>query len=313
MANFEVNILGCGSATPSMRHLPSCQVIDYRNNLMMIDCGEGAQLGMRRQRLKFSRLNHIFISHLHGDHFYGLPGLLSTLALHGKTGTVTVHIEEAGAKWLKQTMDSFCTDRPYELEYNIITPEKKIILETKTLVVSTFPLYHRVPAVGFIFQEKPKQRHLRGDMVKFFQIPIACLSDIKSGASFSLPDGRIIENERLTTPADPSHSYAYCSDTKFDERVAESVRGVETIYHEATYIDADMAKAVARYHSTASQAAITAREAGASRLILGHYSKSYADESQHLAEARAIFPNTIAATEGLRIDLTETPETPEQS
>lgn len=307
MANFEVNILGCGSATPSLRHLPACQVVDFRDNLMMIDCGEGAQLGMRRQRLKYSRLGHIFISHLHGDHFFGLPGLLSTLALHGKTGTVTVHIFEQGAEWLKRTMDSFCTDRPYELEYDIIKPEHRVILDTKSLTVETFPLYHRVPAAGFILREKPKLRHLRGDMAKFYNIPVSQLHGIKEGADFVTPDGTVVANERLTTPADPSHSYAYCSDTIFDERVGESVRGVETIYHEATYIDANKEKAASRFHSTASQAAMTAREAGARRLILGHYSKSYPDESQHLAEARAIFPDTIAATEGLRIDLTELP------
>lgn len=303
MSQFAVNILGCGSATPSLRHQPTSQVVDFRDRLMMIDCGEGAQLAMRRDRLKFSRLNNIFISHLHGDHVLGLPGLLSTLSLHDLSGTVTVHVFEEGAEILSKIVDFFCRERSYDLRFNVIKPESAVIFEDHALTIETFPLYHRVPCVGFIFREKPKLRHLRGDMVKFFDIPVSQLHAIKEGADYVTPDGRVIENFRLTTAADPSVSYAYCSDTLYDKRVAEAVKGVDTIFHEATYVDADKEKAHQRGHSTASEAARVALEAGANRLIIGHYSKSYVDESRHLAEARAIFDNTILANEGLKINL----------
>ncbi len=270
---------------------------------MMIDCGEGAQLSMRRMGLKFSRLNHIFISHLHGDHCLGLPGLLSTMALHGKTGTVTVHIFREGAELFKQVMDMFCREHDYELKFNIVDPTGGPVFENDSITVEAFPLYHRVPCVGYVFREKPKLRHLNGEMARFYNIPVSKLHDIKSGADYVTPEGLLVANERLTTDADRSASYAYCSDTAFDHRVADAVKGVDTIYHEATYIDADIDKAHSRGHATATEAARIAVKAGASRLILGHYSKSYPNEETHLAEARAIFPNTIIANEGMTIDL----------
>lgn len=303
MAQFRVNILGCGSATPSLRHLPACQVIDFRDNLMMVDCGEGAQLSMRRMGLKFSRLNHIFISHLHGDHCLGLPGLLSTMALHGKTGTVTVHIFKQGAELFQSVMDVFCREHDYELKFNIVSPEGGLVYENDALTVEAFPLYHRVPCVGYIFREKPKPLHLRGDMVKFHDIPVSRIAAIKAGEDYVKPDGTVVPNSHLTLPATPAVSYAYCSDTAFDMRVAAAVNGVDTIYHEATYIEADADKAHSRGHATAAEAARIAAAAGARQLVLGHYSKSYLNEEGHLAEAREIFSGTIVADEGLKIDL----------
>lgn len=304
MAIFDVNILGCGSATPSLRHLPSSQVLDIRDRLYMIDCGEGAQLQMRRMRLKFSRLSHIFISHLHGDHFLGLPGLLSTLALHEVGGAITIHTFPEGIDILRRLMRLFCHDTSYEINYHAIDPKGgEVILDDKALTVETFPLYHRVPCVGFIFREKPKMRHLRGDMVKFYNIPLWQLPNIKAGADFVTADGTVIANDRLTTDADPSVSYAYCSDTVFDLRVAEAVRGVHTIYHESTYADDREPSARERGHSTARQAARIAAAADARQLIIGHYSKSYTSEDDMLAQAREEFPNVIAANEGMKISL----------
>lgn len=303
MSDFKVNILGCGSATPSLRHMPSCQVIDYRDKLMMIDCGEGAQLAMRRMKLKYSRLNHIFISHLHGDHCLGLPGLLSTMALHDVEGTVTIHTFADGAEIIQQIVDFFCRERPYDLKFNIIKPVNAIIYEDKSLIVESFPLYHRVPCVGFIFREKPKLRHLNREMVDFYNVPIALRHGIKAGNDFVTPDGEIIPNHRLTTPAQPSASYAYCSDTIYNPLVAEAVKGCDVIYHEATYDDSEMDRAAQRGHSTAGQAAQIALAAEAKKLILGHYSKRYIDESILLNDACRVFPNTIAANEGMTIDI----------
>ena len=266
MAKFQISILGCGSATPTARHQPSCQVIDFRDKLFMIDCGEGAQLQFRRMGLKFSRLNHIFISHLHGDHLFGLPGLLSTMALHEVSGSVTVHIFKEGAHLLKEWMDYFNRNAPFEIIYDVIEEgERRIVYEDSGLTVETFPLYHRTPCTGFIFREKPKLRHLKGDMVKYLNIPVWQLKNIKEGADWVKDDGTIIPNSHLTTEAEPSVSYAYCSDTMFDRRVAESIQGVDTIYHEATYDNSLEQKARERGHSTARQAAEIAKLSWAKR------------------------------------------------
>ena len=304
MAKFRINILGCGSASPSLRHLPTSQVIDHRDRLMMVDCGEGAQLAMRKQRLKFSRLSHIFISHLHGDHCFGVPGLLSTLALHEKGSAVTIHTFADGADMLRRIMDYFCGDTPYDIHYNIIKPgQSDVIYEDDSLTVSTFPLYHRVPCNGYIFREKEKPRHIDGEMARFYQIPLWRLAEIKAGADYITPDGRTIPNARLTTDPEPAMSYAFCSDTMFDKRVARAVEGVDTIYHEATYDDAFASQARERGHSTAREAARIAAMAGARRLVLGHFSKRYLNESTMLEQAREEFPNVIIARDGLTIDL----------
>ena len=301
MIDFELNILGCGSATPSMRHLPSCQAIEHRGRVMLVDCGECAQLSVRRQGLKFSRITDIFISHLHGDHFLGLPGLLSTLSLHEVGGSVTVHIFERGAALLRNILDVVCHDMSFEVRYDIIPPEGGLLVDDKSLTVRAFPLRHRIPCVGFRFDEKPKPRHLDGEMARYLQIPVRELERIRGGADYVAPDGRVFENARLTKPADHAASYAYCSDTMFTPSLADEVRGVDLLYHEATYAGDMEALAAARGHSTAAQAAEIARMAGVGQLLLGHYSKRYNNPEAHLAEAMAIFPNTIAADEGMRI------------
>lgn len=304
MANFDIHILGCGSATPSLRHLPACQVIDFRDRLMLVDCGEGAQLSIRRQGLKFSRITDIFISHLHGDHFLGLPGLLSTLSLHEIEGTITVHIFAEGKQLLSGILDMLCHERSFDLRFNIIDPHADtVILDNKTLTVRAFPLYHRINAVGFRFDEKPKARHIRGDMTKFYNVPHYRMDELRAGADFTTTDGRVIANEILTSDADPSVSYAYASDTMYNPHVADAVRGVDVLYHEATYGSEFAEKAASRGHSTARQAAELARAAGVGRLVLGHFSKRYLDESPLVDEAREIFPDTIAANEGMTIKL----------
>lgn len=304
MSLFKVNILGCSSATPTRRHSPSCQVVDYRGRLMMIDCGEGAQREMRRQGLKYSRLTDIFISHLHGDHCFGLPGLLSTMSLHEKGGRLTIHMFREGIEVFKPFIDFFCGETSFEIDWQPLQPAgRHVVLETPSLVVESFPLYHRIPAVGFRFTEKEKPRHLRGDMIKFYNIPVSQLAAIKEGADFVTADGEVIANKWLTTPADKPMSYAYCSDTMADRRVAEAVRDVDLLYHEATYADDNEHLARARGHSTARQAGVIAREARAGRLVIGHFSKRYDDESPLLKEAKEEFDNTIMANEGLSIEL----------
>lgn len=304
MDKFEVKILGCGSATPTHRHLPSCQVVDIRDTLYMIDCGEGAQLQARKMGVKFSRLRHIFLSHLHGDHCLGLVGLLSTLSLHHVDGEITVHTFAPGVDMFKRVIDFFCHELTFTLKFNVIEPKRAIILDTPAISVETIPLYHRIPTVGYVFREKPKVRHLRPDMLDFYNVPISQRCNLQQGADFITPDGTVIPNARLTTDPDPSRSYAYCSDTMFDPRVAQDVGPVTAMYHEATYADDNTLKARDRYHSTARQAGEIARMAPAQRLIIGHYSKSYPDESLHLAQAKEAFGDeVIAATEGMCINI----------
>ncbi len=271
----------------------------------MIDCGEGAQLQFMRMRLKMSRLNDIFISHLHGDHFLGLPGLLSTMALHEKGHCVTIHTFERGAELLRSMLDFIIGDTPFDLRFNIIDPAKRqILIDDKTFTVSSFPLYHRVPAVGFLFAEKPKGRHINGEMARHHEVPNYMMESLRRGEDFVKPDGTVIPNEWLTSEPSPSGSYAYCTDTMFDRRIVASIRGVDTVFHDATYGDADAHLAAPRGHSTARQAAEIARRAGAKRLILGHFSKRYSSEQQLVNEAAEEFHGEIiAANEGMRIDL----------
>lgn len=309
MSDLKVYYLGVGSATPSLLHQPSCQVVDFRGRLFMLDCGEGAQLSMRKMKLKYSRLEHIFISHLHGDHFFGLSGLLSTMALHDIGGDVTVHIPEDGVEWLSSTMDRFCSQRSYRLKIEPICKNGGLLYEDDALTITAFPLTHRVPCTGFLFRTKPGMRHLRGDMAEFLHIPVAERYAIKQGADFITPDGRCFENSRLTTPGSPSLSYAYCSDTAFNLATAEYIRPVDVIYHESTYLETEKEKAKNRYHSTAAQAVKVALAAEAKELVLGHYSKSYSDTDGHMREARSeaalTHPNLkiVAATEGMVVEI----------
>lgn len=306
MDKFELNILGCGSATTSMRHMPSCQVLNVRDNLFMIDCGEAAQLAMLRQRLKFVRLNHIFISHLHGDHCFGLPGLLSTLDLHGRTGPLTIHINAEGAKHFGDFFSFFLKGCSYKIEYNVIGPRKAVIYEDDAIMVTAIPLKHKVPTMGFVFEEKPKLRHINGDMAKFYNVPVYMLGRLRQGEDFVTPDGQTIPNALLTTDADESISYAYCSDTAYSPRLVSMLDHPTWLYHEATYGDEYAVLAKKRGHSTARQAAIVAREAEAKNLILGHFSKRYIDERPLLEEARQEFSGRVMlANEGMKIDLTK--------
>lgn len=299
MDRFEINILGCGSASPSLAHHPSSQIVNHRERLYMIDCGEGSQLQAFRMRLPLSRLTDIFISHMHGDHCLGLPGLLSTLGLHDRDAAspVNLYLPAMGVDIMRRMLAFFCGASPFPINIVPIEGECGIIAETKSLEISAFPLYHRIPAYGFLMREKLKPRKLRADMCDFHQVPLRMRGAIKEGADFVKEDGTVIPNDWLTAEAPASLSYAYCSDTMYDRRVVEAVKGVDVLYHEATYLDELSAQAHGRGHSTALEAARVAKEAGAGMLVIGHYSKRYSDPTPLLEEARSIFPNTIAANE----------------
>lgn len=303
MPGFKIHTLGCGSAKPTVRHQPSSTVVEHNDTLYMVDCGEGTQRQFQMQRLKFSKLRHIFLTHLHGDHVLGLPGLLSSLALGGNGGKMTIHTFAEGEVILRQIIDFFAHDLGYDLEFNVIKPENAVILETPSLTVRTVKLRHRVPTVGYIFEEKPKQRHIRRDMIDFHGVPIYKINGIKQGADFVKPDGTVIPNHILTSDADSSLSYAHISDTIYMPELAEKIGPVDLLFHETTYLQSNAAEAKERYHSTAAQAAMVARDAGARALLTGHYSSRYKNEKDFLCEAKEVFPNVILNNEGLTINV----------
>lgn len=299
MSSFSIHTLGCGSARPSLRHHPSSTVVDHRGTLYMIDCGEGAQLAFMKQKLSFSRLRHIFLTHLHGDHVFGLPGLIGTLSLNGSGGEIVIHTFEEGKKHLGAIFDYFCRDTPFNIIFNVIKPEEKVILETKSLTVRTIPLHHRVPTVGYVFEEKPKPRHINAEMAKYHGVPHFMMNNLKAGMDFIKPDGTLIKNDILTTPPSPSLSYAHISDTLYFPGLAEKIGPVDLLFHETTYLEEHKQLAAPRGHSTAREAAMIARDSGAKALLTGHYSSRYTDENRFKLEAEDVFPNVILNKEGL--------------
>lgn len=300
---FEINVLGCGSAKPSQAHNPSCTVVNFRENLFMIDCGEGAQKELQRQRLKLPRLNHIFLTHLHGDHVFGLPGLIGTMALSGLEGDITIHTFEDGKRILSSMFEYFNRGLPIEVKFNVIRPEEAIVFENASLRVRTVPLRHKIPCVGYVFEEKPSLRHINRAVCDFHEIPVWAFNRIKAGEDYIKPDGSIIPNSILTKEPDAPRSYAHMSDTSYLPGLAEKIRNVDLLFHETTYLTQDTDKARERGHSTAAEAAKVAKDAEAGYLLTGHYSSRYKDDTLFAEEARSIFPKVILGKEGLRINL----------
>lgn len=304
MEKFELHILGCGSALPTTRHFPTSQVLNVRDKLFMIDCGEGAQLQFRRARLKFSRLNHIFISHLHGDHCFGLWGLISTLNLLGRTAELHIHSPRGLEELMRPTLAFFNRQMTYEVLFHEFEADAPaVVYEDRSLTVTTLPLRHRIPCCGFLFAEKPGLNHIVREMVDFYGVPVYELNRIKNGADYVTPEGKVVPNHVLTRPADPPRKYAYCSDTVCLPGLSESLQGVDLLFHEATFATDNLVRARETFHTTAAQAAELARSAGAKRLLIGHFSARYEDESVFLQEAQEIFPAAQLAKEMLCVSL----------
>lgn len=304
MEPFKIHILGCGSALPTLKHNASSQLIEMRGKCFMVDCGEGAQMQFRRSHIHFSKLNAIFISHMHGDHCFGLMGLLSTLGMLGRTSKLRIYAPKDYEPLFKQQVEFFMQTMEYEMEMIPVDTEKQqVIYEDHSLTVETVPLQHRVPCCGFIFREKPTLPHIRRDMIDYYGIPVSQINNIKNGADWTNQDGDVIPNARLVQPADSPRSYAYCSDTRFMPALKEQVKGVTVLYHESTYTSEQEDRAKIYYHSTARQAATIAAGAGVGTLLLGHYSARYNDEQVLLEEAKAVFPNSILTQEGMVFDV----------
>jgi ribonuclease Z len=304
MDRFDLNILGCGSALPTRRHLPAAQILNVRDKLFMIDCGEGAQLQFRSTKLNYNKIYDIFISHLHGDHCFGLIGLISTMGMLGRTAPLTIHAHRDLEGILKPQLNFFCKELAYEIRFSVFNPaNSEIIYEDRSIQVTTLPLRHRMPTAGFLFQERERERHILKEMIDFYQIPLRFIPCIKSGGDFLTPEGDCVENGLLTLPPTPSKSYAYCSDTAFSEKLIPLIEGVDLLFHEATFCESELARAKSTMHSTASQAASIAKAANVKKLLIGHYSARYMNEKVLLHEATNIFPNTVLADEGMCIQI----------
>ena len=304
MIPFKIHILGCGSALPTLRHNATCQIVEIRGKYFMIDCGEGTQIQVRRTKVHFSKIQAVFISHLHGDHCFGLFGMISTFGMTGRTAPLHVYAPKEFEEYFNLSMELFCKKLEFAVMFHPIeTTETKVIYEDKSLTIESIPLEHRIPCCGFLFREKLTTPHIRRDMIDFYNIPISQINNIKAGANWTTANGDIIMNSKLTIPADKPRSYAYCSDTRYMEQLYKNVANVDVLYHESTYTNEYKDRAKSYYHSTAEEAATVAKDANVGKLLLGHYSARYLNEDIILNEAKAIFPNSFLTNEGMVFDV----------
>ncbi len=296
---FEVTVLGCGSATPTLRHWPTSQLLNHEEHYFLFDCGEGTQLQLRRYGLKLQRINHIFITHLHGDHYLGLFGLLSTMHLLGRTNDLHIYAQEDLKAVTEMQLKISHSRLRFTIEWHFLTYEgETIIYENERVVVTSFPLKHRVPCCGFRFSEKPKERNIIPEYIEQYSIPIARIRQIKKGADYKLEDGTIIANDMLTRNPTPAKSFAFCTDTIFNESIIPFIIDVDLLYHESTFLEKDSERASFTFHTTARQAGIIAQKAGAKKLLLGHYSARYRELDPFRKEAEMEFPQVLLANEG---------------
>lgn len=304
MEPFKIHIIGCGSALPTGKHTVSSQIVEIRNKMFLVDCGEGTQAQLRRSHIRFSKISHIFISHLHGDHCLGLVGMLSTFGMLGRTAPIQIFAPMELEKVLKLQIDTFCHGLDYPLVFHATdTNQNKMIYEDHSVEVYSIPLQHRVPCCGFLFCEKSGLPHIRRDIIDMYGISVSQINNIKKGMDGVTASGETIDNALLVYPAEKARRYAYCSDTAYIPSLYRMLEGVDVLYHESTYGKDNEKMAMKYMHSTAEQAATVATDAHVGKLLLGHYSARYEDESVLLEEARSVFPNTVLSDEGMIIEV----------
>ncbi|NAS30251.1 ribonuclease Z [Flavobacteriaceae bacterium R38] len=300
---MKLTILGCFSATPRTFNNPTSQLLEVKGNLFLIDCGEGTQVQLRKQKIKFSRIKHIFISHLHGDHFYGLPGLISTFHLLGREAELNIYgpkgIEEAIKLLLK--LSNSWIDFPL-IFHELTSKDSELILENEKVEVRTIPLDHRVYTNGFLFKEKEGERKLDIAKVLNYDIDKAYYQKIKKGKDITLDNGEVVKNDEITLDPMPSKSYAFCSDTRYKRDVIPLIKNVNVLYHESTFLEEHQHLAVKTKHSTAKEAAQIAKDATVETLILGHYSTRYGDLECFKEEAKQVFEAVELADDGKEFD-----------
>lgn len=300
---FQVTILGCGAATPTSRHKPTAQVVNLHDKYFLIDCGEGTQMQLRKYKVKMQRIQAIFISHLHGDHFFGLIGLLSTYNLLGRKTPLTIY----GPAGLEEVirLQFKVSDSYFEYELNFVETQDKerhLIFEDETLRVFSFPLKHRVPCTGFVFEEKERKLNIEKWALVEYKLQPSEILLLKKGIDLER-ENEVIPFEKVTSPAVPIRRYSYCSDTAYDERIVPFILNSDLVYHETTFLAEDAERAKKTFHSTTIQAAAIAKMANAKKLIVGHYSSRYSDDELFKAEAMTVFPSTEIANEGVVFDL----------
>jgi ribonuclease Z len=301
---MKLTILGSSSALPTSERYPSAHVLSVHERLYLIDCGEGTQMQFRRNKIRFGKLNHIFISHIHGDHVFGLYGLLSTMNLMGRSSALNLYAPAKYRDIFFSHLLDFDIIPGFRINFTALDSRDPVkILDDKHLTVTAFPLRHRIPSYGFLFREKAGDRNMIKESIEKYSIPTARIPAIKKGEDFVAENGEIIKNEEITVPGPVPLSYAYCSDTRYFKRLSSFVKNVHLLYHEATF-EASLGE-LARItgHSTSVDAARSALEAEAGTLIIGHFSSRHKDVKHLVEEARAIFPRTIAAVDGTTYDV----------
>ena len=296
---MNLTILGCYAATPRTFTNPTSQVLEIRNRLFLIDCGEGTQVQLRKNKIKFSKINHVFISHLHGDHFFGLIGLISTFALLNRTTDLHIYAPKGIKEIINLQLRLSNSWTKYDLFFHELeSKESEVVFEDDKVIVKTIPLCHRVYTNGFLFQEKIRERNLDFKAVQDYEIDRCYYQNIKNGKDVTLEDGRVIENHKLSFDPVPPLSYAFCSDTVYNENIIPIIKEVDVLYHESTFLDSEEALAGKTMHSTAKEAATIALKANVKQLVLGHYSTRYDSIALFKEQAETIFPNVLLADDG---------------
>jgi ribonuclease Z len=299
--SIELTILGNSSATPTLNRFPSAQYLNMLDHHILIDCGEGTQMQLRKYKIKKSKLHYIFISHVHGDHILGLPGLIFSMNLNSRIEPLHIF----GPASLFEILDMFLKHSDTRLRFDIVKhitddSKREVIFENMLIKVTSFPLYHRIPTTGFIFEEQSRLRKLNIEACERYHIPFTFYNDIKRGKDFISADGKTeISNEKLTYDSGLPIRYAYCSDTSYDKRVINEVRDVDWLYHESTFLHEKLERAIETKHTTAKQAGMVAKEANVKNLLIGHFSSRYEDLNELLEEAKTEFPQTEIAEEGI--------------
>jgi len=297
--SFSITILGSSSALPTSERFPTAHLLNANERFFLIDCGEGTQMQLRKFRIRLGKINHIFISHLHGDHIFGLFGLFSTFSLIGRTSTLHVFGPDQTEELILDHLKFFQNDLPFEIAIHKFQHHRPACIhQDANIEVLTIPLKHRIPTCGFLFREKQVPRNIKKDMVEKYQIPIRDIVKIKEGMDFKTGDGKTIPNSELTLPPFRTRSYAYCSDTAYSEEIIELVRSVDILYHETTFLHKDEDLAAETLHSTSRQAAEIALKADAKKLLIGHFSSRYKNYDSFEKEAKEIFPETTGVKDG---------------
>ncbi len=295
---FGVTILGNNSALPAFDRHPTAQIVTLDQYQFLIDCGEGTQMQLSRYKIRRSRINHIFISHLHGDHYFGLPGIITSMALLGRDTDLHIYAPPALKNILDNILEAANAILPYHLHFHPIT-EEGILVEDPKFSVECFKVLHRIECWGFLFRERKKPRKINKEAIRFYNISSVNFERLKMGENITTADGEIVQYEQVTLPSKPARSYAFCADTIYNEPIADKVKDVSLLYHETTYLKALEERAAARFHATTIQAANIAAKANVESLLIGHFSSKYENLDEFLTEAAEVFPNTQLAIEGV--------------